>query len=243
MSYKGDLVVREEALLATTFSAAMARVYQWMAAGLGVTAVAAMLVAQSEGIVAAVFGSPWTMMGLFGAQMVLVMTISGRIHSLAPATALGLFFLYSALMGVSLSTVFLVFDLGTIGVAFVATASTFGAMTIVGLTTKKDLTGAGPLFMMALIGLIVAIVANTFLQSSALGWLVSLVGVAVFMGLTAHDAQAIKTMTAQTLAEGDEMVAARVGVLGALSLYLDFLNLFLQILNLLGDGADGGGGE
>ena len=234
MSYNEVLTAQDEAL-AKTFNAAMARVYLWMAAGLGLTAVVAMLVAQSEGITAVVFGSPWTVLGLCGAQMVLVVTISRSINRLAPATALGLFFLYSALMGVTLSPLFLAFDLGTIAGAFVATVATFGAMAIIGLTTKKDLTCAGPLCMMALLGLIVAVVVNLFLQNSALEWIVSFAGIAVFLGLTAHDSQAIKTMTAESLTGADEAVVGRVGVLGALSLYLDLLNLFMFILSLMGD--------
>ncbi|MBI4312515.1 MAG: Bax inhibitor-1/YccA family protein [Chloroflexi bacterium] len=231
--YDSAAVTKGE-VLARTFHDAMARVYLWMAAGLGVTAIVSMFVAQSEGIAEAVFGSPWTMWGLFGAQLVLVLTISGRIDRLAPGVALGLFFLYSGLVGVTLSTVFLNFSLGAVATAFVAASATFGAMAIVGLTTRKDLTRSGPLLMMALLGLIVAMVVNGFLHSSTLEWIVSLAGVAAFMGLTAHDSQAIKGMTGAALAEGNEAVVSRVGVLGALNLYLDLLNMFLFVLNLLG---------
>jgi hypothetical protein len=239
--------VLSEARLANTLAEAMARVYLWMAAGLGVTAVVAILVAQSDGIVAAVFGRWYVDLGLIVAQLALVVAISGNIWRLAPGTALSLFFLYSALMGLTLSVVFLVFDLGTIGRAFGVTAVPFTAMAIIGLTTKKDLTGVGPLLLASLFGLIVAGSVNFFFQSGVLEWIVSFAGVVVFMGLTAHDSQAIKAMTAEALADGDEQVVGftpsdlhsyvvgRVGVLGALNLYLDFLNLLLFILRILGE--------
>lgn len=235
MVQKTVLAAPEETLVVKTFNDAMARVYLWMAAGLGLTAVVAMLVAQNEGLAQAVSGKWYVYTGLLVAQILLVMGISGGIDKLAPGIALGLFFLFSALMGVTLSMVFLVHDLGTIGVAFGGAAATFTAMSLVGLTTKKDLTGLGPLLLASLLGLIVAGVANSFLGSGVLGWVVSFAGVVVFMGLMAHDAQAIKTMTSEVLAEGDEHAVARVGVLGALSLYLDLINLALFILSLLGD--------
>jgi FtsH-binding integral membrane protein len=168
------------------------------------------------------------------AQLGLVVVISGRINRLAPATARRLFFLYSGTVGITLSAVFLTYQLGTIWLAFSTTAATFGAMSLVGLTTRKDLSGWGSVLLAALFGMIIASVSNWFLQSSALEWIVSFTGLLVFMGLTAHDSQTIKAMTAKALAEGDVQTAERVGILGALTLYLNFLNIFLYLLNFLG---------
>ena len=236
MAQNGVLTIQDERLLEKTFSDAMARVYLWMAGGLLVTAVVAMLVAQSESITAAVFGRWYIYIGLFVAQVILVVTISGGINKLAPATALGLFFLYSGLMGLTLSVVLLVHDLGTIGQALGGTCATFTAMSIVGLTTKKDLTGWGPILLASLFGLIIASLANWFFQSSVLAWVVSLAGVLIFMGLTVYDSKEIKTMTSEALGDGDALAVKSIGVLGALTLYLDFVNMFLFILSLLGEG-------
>ena len=144
-------------------------------------------------------------------------------------------FLYSALVGFTLSILFGYFSLGSIGLAFVATASIFTGLSIVGLTTKKDLTRWGPMLMAALFGLIVASIANWFLQSTVLEWVVSFVGVLIFMGLTVYDSKQIKEMTAEALVQGDTLVVRRIGILGALNLYLDFLNMFLFILRIVGN--------
>jgi FtsH-binding integral membrane protein len=238
MVYNGVLMIEEEAHLAKTFSNAMGRVYLWMSGGLAVTAIVAMLVAASEGLAAAIFGNWFTAVGLFVAQMALVTAIATRIDKLAPDTALRLFFVYSGLMGVTLSVVFLTYHLGAIWMAFGATSATFAAMAMVGLTTKKDLASWGPALLAALFGLIIASVSNWFLKSGFLEWVVSFAGVLIFMGLTVHDSQAIKTMTAKALAEGDTQTAARVGVLGALNLYLNFLNIFLYLLSFMGRNED-----
>lgn len=234
MVYDNAIIIRERVRLAQTFNTAMTRVYLWMAGGLAVTALVAMLVAQSENLAAAVFGTPFLVWGVVLAQLGLVMVISGRIHKLAPATARRLFFVYSGTVGITLSGVFLTYQLGAIWQAFGATAATFGAMSAVGLTTKKDLTAWGSVLLAALFGLIIASVSNWFLRSGTLEWIVSLAGILVFMGLTAHDSQAIKAMTAQALDEGDGQIVERVGVLGALTLYLNFLNIFLYLLNFFG---------
>ncbi len=234
MTNEQNLIGQDRELLARTFSDAMGRVYMWMGGGMLITALVAMALAQSPGIAEAVLGKPLIYMGLFGVQMVLVFAIAGGIDKLSPGTALALFFGYSALMGVTMSIVFLVHDFGTVAGAFVATSATFGALSIVGLTTKRDLTSWGPILMASLFGLIIAMVVNAFLQSGPLGWVVSLAGVVVFMGLIVYDSKAIKEMTSEAVADGDTEAARRVGVLGALKLYLDFLNLFLFILSFLG---------
>ena len=235
MVNRAHLAVQKDTLEVRTFNEAMARVYLWMVGGLATTAIVALAVAQSESIAAAVFGRPFVYMGLFAAQIILVMTLSAGINKLAPFTALGLFFLYSGLTGVTLALVFLVYDLGTVGVAFGATAATFTAMSMVGLTTKKDLTGWGPVAMASLFGLIIALVVNSILQSNALEWAVSVAGVLIFMGLTVYDSKLIRYLTDEAVAGGDTLAASRVGLLGALSLYLDFLNMFLFLLSMLGE--------
>ena len=227
--------VPSQAEINSAFTAAMGRVYLWMTGGLALTAVVAMSIAANPALQERVFGNGWTVIGLIVGQLGLVWLISGAIDKLAPAAALGLFFLYSALVGFTLSIIFGFYSLGSIGLAFGATASVFTGLSIVGLTTKKDLTKWGPMLMAALFGLIVASIANWFLQSTVLEWVVSFVGVLIFMGLTVYDSKKIKEMTAEALVQGDTLVVRRIGILGALHLYLDFLNMFLFILRIVGN--------
>jgi FtsH-binding integral membrane protein len=227
-------VAPSQAAINSAFTDAMARVYLWMTGGLLLTTVVAMVVAMNPGIQQAIFRNSLTFFMLIGAQLGLVLIISFAINKLAPMTALGLFFLYSALTGLTLSTIFLVYDLGIIGLAFGAAASLFAGLSIVGLTTKKDLTRLGPILFASLLGLIVASVANWFLQSNALEWVVSFAGVIIFAGLTVYDSKQIKEMTAGAVLQGDTLVVQRIGIIGALKLYLDFLNMFLFILRIMG---------
>ena len=233
MNEVGYTVIRDPEALDRTFNAAMTRVYLWMATGLALTAGVAAAVAQST-LADAVSGNWWVLIGLFVVQMAMVGGISGAINKLDPGTTLGLFYLFSGVMGVTLSIILGVFNMGTIGIALTGTTATFGAMSLVGLTTKKDLTGFGPILMASLFGIIAGSMANWFFQSGALEWVISIVGVVIFMGLTAHDSQMIKEMTSEAVANDDDMAARRIGVWGALLLYLNFMNLFLFILNLLG---------
>ena len=154
-----------------------------MTGGLILTAVVAMYIASNQELQAAVISNRLLFFGLIGAQLGLVLLISFAINKLAPPAALGLFFLYSGLTGVTLSVIFVAYELGTIGLAFGATASVFAGLSIVGLTTKKDLTRLGPILFAALFGLIIASIANWFLQSSLLDWVVSFAGVIIFMGM------------------------------------------------------------
>ena len=137
-------------------------------------------------------------------------------------------------MGVTLSMIFLVYDLGTIALAFGVTTAVFGVLSVIGLTTKKDLTRWGPVLRASLFGLIIASVVNWFLQSSALDYLISYLGVLIFMGLTLYQTKNIKNMTFEALTNGDAQAVSRVGVIGALQLYLSFINLFLFILRIVG---------
>ena len=212
----------------------MARVYLWMTGGLLITAVVAAGVAGSDELIFTLTSNPILFWGIILGQFGLVLGISALINKIAPMTALALFFLYSGLMGVMLSVILLNYDLGTVGIAFGVTSGTFAGLSIVGLTTKKDLTRLGPLLMAALFGLIIASVANWFMQSGALEWLISYAGVLIFMGLTLYQTKKIKTMTFEALANGDAQAVNRIGVMGALQLYLSFINLFLFILRIVG---------
>lgn len=233
MSNQFSSLAANEAL-ANTFIDAMARVYLWMTGGLLITAVVAAGVAGSDELVFTLTSNPILFWGIILGQFGLVLGISALINKIAPMTALALFFLYSGLMGVMLSVILLNYDLGTIGIAFGVTSGTFAGLSIVGLTTKKDLTRLGPLLMAALFGLIIASVANWFMQSGALEWLISYAGVLIFMGLTLYQTKKIKTMTFEALANGDAQAVNRIGVMGALQLYLSFINLFLFILRIVG---------
>ncbi|ACF12654.1 protein of unknown function UPF0005 [Chloroherpeton thalassium ATCC 35110] len=211
------------------------QVFVWMALGLALTAGTAFATASSEAMMQLVFGNPIVFFGLIIAEFGLVVGVSAAINRLSLAAATGLFFLYSALNGVTLASIFMVYSLGSIGGVFLVTAGTFGAMSLYGLTTKRDLTKIGSLAFMALIGIIIAGVVNMFLHSSVLSLIVSLIGLVVFIGLTAYDTQKIKEMAAMT---NDGESEGKVAVLGALSLYLDFINLFLILLRLFGGGKD-----
>ena len=233
MSNQFSSLAANEAL-ANTFIDAMARVYLWMTGGLLITAVVAAGVASSDELIFTLTSNPILFWGIILGQFGLVLGISALINKIAPMTALALFFLYSGLMGVMLSVILLNYDLGTVGIAFGVTSGTFAGLSIVGLTTKKDLTRLGPLLMAALFGLIIASVANWFMQSGALEWLISYAGVLIFMGLTLYQTKKSKTMTFEALANGDAQAVNRIGVMGALQLYLSFINLFRFILRIVG---------
>jgi FtsH-binding integral membrane protein len=206
-------------------------VYAWMAAGLGLTAVVAWYVSTREDIQRMVFNLP-VLIGLIVVELALVWVISAAVHRLSATTATALFMLYSALNGLTLSFVFLRYTGASIGTTFVVTAGMFAAMSVFGMVTKRDLTAWGSLLFMALIGIIIASVVNIFLRSPILYWAVTYVGVIVFVGLTAYDTQKLKEIAVATA--GDSRMAARLAITGALSLYLDFINLFLYMLRILG---------
>lgn len=220
------------------FLAAMRGVYLWMAAGLGLTAVVAYQTANSETLINLIFSSNWTLFGLFGVQILFVLALVGAIDKLSPSVAGLMFAVYAALNGLTLSVVFLVYSLGTISLTFVVTAVTFLAMSLIGYTTKQDLSSMGGFLMMGLVGLIVASVANIFFASTTLHWIITYAGVLIFIALTAYDTQKIKRMAWNAASRGEVNAAGRLSVLGALMLYLDFVNLFLYLLRLFGGGKD-----
>ncbi len=207
------------------------RAYGWMTIGLVVTAVVAFFVASSESILSMLMGSRLTVIACFVAQIGLVIFLSARIQKLSTTAAAALFLAYSALTGVTLSVILLVYTLTSIASVFGITALLFATMTVYGFTTGRDLTSMGSLLFMGLMGVVIASVVNLFLHSSMMGWIISLIGVAVFVGLTAYDAQKLKHLAAEV--EGTPS-AGRLAILGALTLYLDFINLFLFLLRLLG---------
>ena len=206
----------------------MLRVYNYMAAGVGLTGVVAMLTYQFTG--PELLQSPlmWVFML---APLGLVFYISARINTLSAQAARRLFFIYAATVGLSLSTIFHVYTESSITRVFFISAATFGALSLWGYTTRRDLSGFGTFLFMGLIGIIIASLVNIFLRSSGLDWLISVVGVGVFAGLTAYDTQRIKGMYD---GNDDATTAGRKAVMGALSLYLNFINLFMMLLRLAG---------
>lgn len=216
----------------------MTRVYVWMAAALCITAATAFLTVSSPTLLNLIFGNSIAIWVLCIAELGLVMTVSAGINRLNPSTATALFMLYALVNGLTLSVIFFAYELGTIFQAFAASALTFGAMSFVGATTKKDLSGLGGILLMALIGLVIASVINNFWANSTMDAIITYVGVFVFVGLTAYDTQKIKAMATAAEYSGDAAMPRRIAILGALSLYLDFINLFLYILRLLGRNRD-----
>jgi FtsH-binding integral membrane protein len=211
-------------------SAFLWKVYGWMAVGLGLTAVVAFAVAGSPEIMRVLIGNRLVFFALVIAELGLVFYLSARADRLSPGTASGLFALYSVLNGVTLSAILLAYTGESVAMTFVVTAGMFGALAFFGSTTKRSLAGAGQFFMMGLVGLILASILGMFWHNDALQFLISVVGVIVFTGLTAYDAQRLKQM-ALALPEGQ---VGAYAVVGALSLYLDFINLFLMLLRLTG---------
>lgn len=212
-------------------------VYNWMILGLLATAVTAYGVLGVPAVQQIIFGNQIVFFGLIIAELGLVFAISGAVHRMSAGTATGLFLLYSALNGLTLSAVLLVYAQAAVFQAFITTAAMFGVMSIYGATTKKDLSSWGSFLFMGLIGIIIASVVNIFLGNSMMEFVISALGVVIFTGLTAYDTQRLKTMGES--APHDDATAIRRGtILGALSLYLNFINLFLMLLRLFAAARD-----
>lgn len=209
-------------------------VYMWMAFALVITGITALIVADSPNLVESIVMNRIVFYGLIIAEFALVWYISARIHKISFTTATMLFILYSLINGLTLSVIFLVYTTSSIASTFFVTAGTFGVMCLYGYFTKRDLTSLGNLCFMALIGLIIASVVNIFWSNSTMYWIITYAGVLIFVGLTAYDTQKIKRLL---LSEGTEVneTTQKIALMGALSLYLDFINLFLYLLRLLGD--------
>ena len=189
---------------------------------------------QNEGLFYAIFSSKLIMWGLFGGELLLVTVLSSEIHRLSFPVAGLLFALYSMLNGMTFSAILFLYTSESIATTFLVTAGTFGSMSLIGLFSKRDLTGMGRFFFMMLIGLIIATLVNLFLQSTALMWICSMAGVIIFSGLTAYDTQKMKDVLQQA-EQMEQTDALKVSLLCSLELYLDFINLFLYLLRFLGD--------
>jgi FtsH-binding integral membrane protein len=209
-------------------------VYGWMCAGLAITAVVAYAIASSPGLAGSLVSSPLVLLVLFAGQLGVVLFLSVRIDRIAPSTATLLFVGYAALTGVTFSLILLAYTGASVATTFVVTAGMFGALALYGTTTSRSLAGVGQFFFMGLIGLVLASVVGMFWRNAALEFLISVVGVLVFTGLTAWDAQRLKQMAAQL---PDDRLRS-YAVLGALSLYLNFINLFLFLLRFMGNRRD-----
>ena len=234
--YDVDSLRNKDFAMSTAFPALMRKVFVWMTLALAITGLTAYGVATSPAILSLIFSSKVTFFGLIIAEFALVFAISGAINRLSLSTATMLFILYSVINGATLSSIFFAFSVATIGKVFFITAGTFGAMALVGYTTKTDLTSMGKLLFMALLGIIIASVVNMFVASSGLDLILSYVGVLVFVGLTAYDTQKIKQMCQAAPDAGES--AQKLALIGALSLYLDFINLFLYLLRIFGNNRD-----
>jgi len=208
-------------------------VYVWMTLGLLITAGVAAFVSASP-LFQVLTGQPLIFFGLLIVELALVIGLSWGIMRISTTTAISLFMLYAAINGLTFSMLFGIYSLGSIASTFIASAATFGVMSIIGYTTKIDLAKMGTLLLMGLIGLVIAMIVNIFWANSTLGWIVTFAGIFLFLGLTVFDTQRIKRMTAAALQQGDENIESRLGIVGALSLYLDFINLFLFLLRLTG---------
>lgn len=219
----------------TQTNSVMKKVYVRMFIGLLISAFCALGIASSPAAISFFFQNQIVFWGIFIGMLVMAFVIPARLTRMSTGTCLLLFCIFSAAMGVWLAPLFLVYKLGTIVYTFFITAGTFGAMSIYGYFTKTDLTKFGTYLVMALWGLIIAIVVNLFLRSSGLEWIISIVGVLLFTGLTAWDTQTVKRLAAANL---DPQMADKLATMGALNLYLDFINLFIFLLRIFGGGRD-----
>ncbi len=216
-----------------SISVYLTKVYNWMAIALLFTGLAAYFTAGSEQLLQAIFGNKILFFGLIIAEIALVGYISARIQKLTTMNATLLFLLYSVLNGLTLSFIFIAYTSASISSTFLITAGTFGAMSLYGYFTKKDLTKIGNIAFMALIGIIIASVVNFFMQSSVMSLVISYLGVLIFVALTAYDTQKLKRIAMNGFHNEESM--EKSAILGALTLYLDFINLFLFLLRIFGD--------
>ena len=232
MSYeiKTETLTKDIAQVQQAF---LTKVYGWMSVGLLLTAVFSILTLESEMMRELLFSNSWTIWVLLFAELGLVMYLSARIETLTAETATLLFLLYSTLNGVTLTPIFLVYTSESIMSTFLVCSGMFGAMSIYGFITKKDLNGIGSYLSMGLIGIIIASLINMFVQSETFNMTIALIGIVIFLGLTAYNTQKMKAM-AYVMMEGGS-VAQKGAIIGALVLYLNFINLFLMLLRLMGD--------
>lgn len=211
-------------------------VYGWMTVGLGLTAIVALYTVTTPALMEMIFGNKLVFYGLVIGQVGLVIALSAAINRLSATAATLMFCVYAALSGLTFASIFVVYTQSSIASTFFVTAGTFGAMSLYGLLTKKDLSSWGSFLFMGLIGVVIASIVNIFLESSAMTWVISCAGVLVFTGLTAYDTYSLKVLAQNGFAHGEER--KKLAIIGALKLYLDFINLFLMLLRLLGGSRD-----
>jgi hypothetical protein len=227
-----NLTADQQLSMSAAFPVLMRKVYVWMTLALVITGFTSYGVATSPAILQAIYGNQLLFWGMIIAEFALVIGVSAAIHRLSLTTATLMFILYSVINGALLSYIFLVYTASSVATVFFITAGTFGAMALLGYTTKTDLSSMGKYLIMALIGLIIATVVNLFIQSTGFMLILSYVGVLIFVGLTAYDSQKIKQMLLQAPDAGEG--AQKLALLGALTLYLDFINLFIYLLRIFG---------
>jgi len=213
----------------------LAKVFNWMAIGLGLTGITAFMVANSEAAKQLIFGNKIVFYGLILGELGMVIYLSARIQKISAQAATGLFVAYSVLNGATLAAIFLAYTATSIASTFFIAAGMFVGMAAYGTVTKKDLSSMGSFLFMGLIGMIIAAVVNMIIGSSMISWVISAVGVLVFTGLTAYDVQKISRIGANGIMDSGEAAIRKGAIMGALALYLDFINLFLSLLHLLGD--------
>lgn len=227
---------KEATIASASFPALMRKVYTWMALALVITGVTAYGVAHSPAMMQLIYGNSFVMWGLIIAELAIVFIVSGMINRLSLTTATLLFVLYSVVNGATLSVIFLGYSQSVIAKTFFITAGMFGVMSFYGYVTKQDLSSIGKILFMALIGLIISTIVNLFVRSSMFDMILSYVGVVIFVGLTAWDTQKIKQML--LMADGMDESVQKIALMEALSLYLDFINLFLYLLRIFGGNRD-----
>lgn len=228
-----QLINEQEGYVSLAFPSLMRKVYLWMTLALAISGFTAFTVADTPSLIYAIASNKILFWGLMIAELALVWILSASIHKLSLTTATLMFAAYSLLNGVTMAFIFVVYTMSSIATTFFITAATFAVMAFIGYTTRTDLSSMGKILLMALIGLIIATIVNIFVGSSLLATIVSYVGVLIFVGLTAYDTQKIKRML--YMADSMDESAQKLAVIGALTLYLDFINLFLYLLRILGD--------
>ena len=211
----------------------MTKVYNWMGLALLITGIVSYFTATTPGLIQTIVGSKIIFYGLIIGELLLVVYLSRAINKMSQSTAIAAFLIYSVLNGLTMSVIFLIYTSSSISTTFLVTAGTFGAMSLYGYTTKRDLTSIGNLAFMALIGIIIASIVNFFLKSEMMYWIITYLGVAIFVGLTAYDTQKLKQIGSQGFSDQESM--EKLSIMGALTLYLDFINMFLFLLRILGD--------
>ena len=227
-----NLSVDEQLSMSSAFPVLMRKVYVWMTLALVITGFTAYGVATSPGVLQLIFGNQILFWGMIIAELALVIGVSAAINRLSLTTATLMFILYSVINGALFSSIFLIYTASSIATVFFITAGTFGVMALIGYMTKTDLTSIGKYLFMALIGLIIATLVNMFIKSEGFTYILSYIGVLIFVGLTAYDSQKIKQMLLQAPDAGEG--AQKLALLGALTLYLDFINLFIYLLRIFG---------